>query len=615
MFTFLNFGFFLLLLSLVGFPANEAMAREFKEVISLQTNATSFTNNLLISDKTASFKKDEDSLEFDEEFEEEEELEEEEEEVDADSTEEEEEELEDEDADSTEEDEEEEFEEEVDEVEIDSSKSVDIDDTEADEDEEELEDEDEEFEDVTPTVTKPKIEPKDTDFFDDSEEESTNETSDDEEEDVEESTTEEYFTVAPKFKQRKNLGEIESSTINEASGIVASRISEGVLWTHNDSGGEPEIYAISNEGYILATFRINGIQHPASKNSNIINRDWEDIAIGPGPKDETDYLYVGEIGDNNAIYGTYFIYRVEEPFVEVDQDSSHITNNNVETIAYKYEDGARDAETMFVDPNSGDIYIVSKREDSVGVYLLEYPHSTTEVMTARKVATLPFSSAVAGDISPEGDEIIIKNYVQIFYWSVVEDESIASALQRQPVILPYTPEPQGEGLCWDPENLGYYTISEEPIPNLQSALYFYERIEDEVTSVDEENDDDGYSSKYDSYIEPKDDSDYMRYLAFSEGSNRVLDEKMRKILNGDFHLQVLHLGLNRYSISTYMKTSMFISLDVYDANGRLIHEVYYGKVHPGPTNFIFDATSLIAGTYFVQIRTNGGAWTEKILVW
>lgn len=150
---------------------------------------------------------------------------------------------------------------------------------------------------------------------------------------------------------------------------------------------------------------------------------------------------------------------------------------------------------------------------------------------------------------------------------------------------------------------------------MQSSLYFYERIEDEVTSVDEENDEDGYSSKYDSYIEPTDDSDYMRYLAFSEGSNRVLDEKMRKILNGDFHLQVLHLGLNRYSISTYMKNSMFISLDVYDANGRLIHEVYYGKVHPGPTNFIFDATSLIAGTYFVQIRTNGGAWTEKILVW
>ena len=29
-------------------------------------------------------------------------------------------------------------------------------------------------------------------------------------------------------------------------------------------------------------------------------RDWEDIAVGPGPEPNVDYLYVGAIGDNDA---------------------------------------------------------------------------------------------------------------------------------------------------------------------------------------------------------------------------------------------------------------------------------------------------------------------------
>jgi len=605
MFKFIYIGIIFFLCSLVQFCSIEANAYAFsssKVTKQYTSNYSNSPNNFsIVSSKSIL------QVEDDEEFEEEEE------EFEEDSTEEEEEFEED----TTEE--EDEFEEDTTEEEVEEKDSPKKKPTNVDEsDEEELEEEEfeEEEEESTPTISKPKTDPKDTDFFEDTDENSTDSEDEEDELEEEENTVENYVTIAPKFKARKNLGQIESSTINEASGLVASRITEGVLWTHNDSGGEPEVYAISNEGYILASFRLNGIQHPASKNANIINRDWEDIAIGPGPKDETDYIYVGDIGDNSAIYGTYFIYRIEEPYVEVDQDSSHITSNTVETIAYKYEDGARDAETMFVDPNSGDIYIVSKREDSVGVYVLEYPHSTTEVLTAQKVATLPFTSAVGGDISPEGDEIIIKNYLQIFYWTVGEDESIASALKRTPAILPYTPEPQGEAVCFDPENLGYYTLSEEPLPTLQSSLFFYERIEDEVTSVDEEeNDGNDYGNLDDSATDSTDDADYMRYLAFSEGGKKVLDERMNKILNNDFHLHVINLGLNNFSISAYMKTSMFVSLDVYDINGNLIHEVFYGKLNIGPSNFLFDASSLIAGTYFVQIRTSHGAWTEKILVW
>ena len=43
------------------------------------------------------------------------------------------------------------------------------------------------------------------------------------------------------------------------------------------------------------------------------NRDWEDIAVGPGPVDGKNYVYVGEIGDNDAKYRFKRVYRFEEP--------------------------------------------------------------------------------------------------------------------------------------------------------------------------------------------------------------------------------------------------------------------------------------------------------------
>ena len=92
-------------------------------------------------------------------------------------------------------------------------------------------------------------------------------------------------TYAPPVK----LATIADSAINESSGLVASRTNSGAYWTHNDSGGGPFIYALDTNGETLGTFRVNGAT----------NRDWEDIAAGPGPQHGRSYLYIGDIGDND----------------------------------------------------------------------------------------------------------------------------------------------------------------------------------------------------------------------------------------------------------------------------------------------------------------------------
>src|SRR4051812_18119291 len=88
---------------------------------------------------------------------------------------------------------------------------------------------------------------------------------------------------AQQFNSAIQTGTIQNAAITEASGIVASRLNPGVLWTHNDSGHGPQIYPMTAGGADLGTYTISGAS----------STDWEDIAIGPGPVADAQYLYIG----------------------------------------------------------------------------------------------------------------------------------------------------------------------------------------------------------------------------------------------------------------------------------------------------------------------------------
>jgi hypothetical protein len=263
-----------------------------------------------------------------------------------------------------------------------------------------------------------------------------------------------------------DLGEINNPEIDESSGMVVCRQDNDMIWTHNDSGDSNRIFLILNNGAYLGTFNL----------INAKNRDWEDIAIGPGPIANINYLYVAEIGDNNAKYDLKYIYRFPEPDISVLSSTvTEVDVHNVETITFVYPDGIKmDAETLLIDPWTKDLYIVTKREWPVTVYRLPYPQSTTETITAEKYGTLPFTFATAGDISADGKEILIKTYDKVFLWTREESESIADAFMQQPVRLKYTPEPQGEAITFHPNGIGYYTLSETR-NNITPRVYFYRR--------------------------------------------------------------------------------------------------------------------------------------------
>ena len=262
------------------------------------------------------------------------------------------------------------------------------------------------------------------------------------------------------FSKAENMGEVDKR-LNEASGLVASFQNPKCFWSLNDSGNPAEVFLIDGNAKTKLVCKLVGIK----------NRDWEDLAIGSGPKAGKKYLYVGEIGDNNRAYDFKYLYRFEEPS---EKNGSEQTITDVEKLVVKMPDGKRDAETLMIDQSTNDLYIISKREANVRVYLQKFPYGDT--LKPAKVLELPFSWVTAGSISSDGAEVLIKNYTKIYYWKRTQEKSIVELLAKTPREIPYEVEPQGEAICFASDNSGFFTISETLTGSPMAQLKFYKRI-------------------------------------------------------------------------------------------------------------------------------------------
>lgn len=268
------------------------------------------------------------------------------------------------------------------------------------------------------------------------------------------------------FSNQSDRGILENKGIDEASGLAVSRSNPNRIWTHNDKGGANRLYVLGPNAESYGFFWIWGTG----------NRDWEDICIGPGPEDGKSYIYLADMGDNDAAYEQIIINRFVEPDISgLDTvGANRVDETEVDRLIFVYPDGPRDAECLMIDPWTKDLYIVTKREARSSIYVARYPHSTTEVKTLEKIAEFPFNRALAGDISTDGKEIVVKTDRRLYYWKRETGETVLDALKRQPTLLPYFVEPQGESFAWTTNANGYYTLSEKS-GIVEPRLYYYAR--------------------------------------------------------------------------------------------------------------------------------------------
>ena len=252
-------------------------------------------------------------------------------------------------------------------------------------------------------------------------------------------------------------GHVATPAATELSGLVASRLQKGLLWTHNDSGDRARLLAVAPDGRALADVAVTGAE----------NVDWEDIALGPAPKGG-DALYVGDIGDNEALRSSVVVYRVTEPRVAHGRPPSA----PAQRLTLRYRDGAHDAEALLVDPSSDALVIVTKSfGGAAGVYVADRPRegSTT---TLRRAGVLELDAAepiTAGDLSADGRTIVIRTYDGVFAWSRRAGESIAAALRRRACAAraDLLVEGQSESIALTADGRSFYTVPEGDEPAIR----------------------------------------------------------------------------------------------------------------------------------------------------
>ena len=243
--------------------------------------------------------------------------------------------------------------------------------------------------------------------------------------------------------------------LRESSGLVVSRTHPGLLWSHNDSGDGPNLYALDMSGRLLATVPVAGARA----------QDWEDMASGPCPtrlltgtdRISTRCLYVADTGNNGPSRDIFSVYVMVEP--EIGKPGSPAPSVVAQSFRFRYSGQPVDCEALAVRPD-GDVTIVSKgqtgsvdfagfspadveRGIASGEVLTAEQRGNTGIVPDAKVSRLVTGAAV----SPDGMTLAVRTYNEIFFYRA--DVGEGGALRWRDLARPCSlgdAEPQGEAI-------------------------------------------------------------------------------------------------------------------------------------------------------------------------
>jgi hypothetical protein len=282
--------------------------------------------------------------------------------------------------------------------------------------------------------------------------------------------------LAQSFASGVAFGIVQPAEISEASGLAASRQNPGVLWTHNDSSYAGSVFAIATNGPLIARYSI----------PTVFSGDFEDIAIGPGPLPEFQYIYLGDIGDNFLSRSNIRVIRFPEPAVYLYQTNSPRVEfvSGAQEILLHYPDGPFDAEALMVDPITGDLFIATKSTTVSRIYRASRANldggGLVELTFIREISFSGFRSVSAADISPDGKLIAMRRNARAWWWVRGSGQSVGNALggtaSELTLVSSTISEPNGEALAFHPTGRGFYTLSE----GFSQTNYYYRRTDSGV---------------------------------------------------------------------------------------------------------------------------------------
>ena len=214
--------------------------------------------------------------------------------------------------------------------------------------------------------------------------------------------------------------EIDDPRIDESSGLARSREHPGVLYTHNDAGNGPDLYAVDPDG----TRAVITVEDAEAL-------DWEDMASTRDGR-----LWIGDIGDREGVRSTISVSVVPEP--------TPLTTTTVAATTYRftYPDGPHDAEALLVDPRRFRIYVVTKAPDGAGIYVARKQPLTDRANMLTRVGDAP-PNVTGGDFAPAGGSFVLRNYDKAYFYPY---------LNASPVVVELPEQEQGESITFDSDD-------------------------------------------------------------------------------------------------------------------------------------------------------------------
>lgn len=244
------------------------------------------------------------------------------------------------------------------------------------------------------------------------------------------------------------MGAVGDLALDELSGLAVSRQNPGILWTHEDSGGAADLYALDVTGATVATLHVEGVE----------NDDWEDLAIGPC--DRGWCLVVGDIGTRGTDRAEFAVLVVEEPLLDGTVELSAAP----EVRRFTYPDVAQDAESLALLPDGTPLLVTKRQDATAGLYQLPVGNTQLEwiadVPTGAPEEDLT-ARATAADLSTDGATLLLRTYLHL-YEIDLRDATAPGA----PAAVPFALEVQGEAVAYDPIQGGFWQVSEGTGPTL-----------------------------------------------------------------------------------------------------------------------------------------------------
>lgn len=264
--------------------------------------------------------------------------------------------------------------------------------------------------------------------------------------------------------------------VKESSGLF---FHNGRLWTHNDSGGKPILYALDT-----TTFEI--VQRITLKNAK--NKDWEDVCT------DGEMVFVGDFGNNKGSRKNLRIFSFPLSAIPAEGDATM----QVDSIRFRFADQTNfekrkqahdfDCEAIFATEDF--LYLLTKGWETGTTRMYRLPKTPGDYV-AEVVNGFDSQGLITGaDYDRERHILVVVGYVKTiwkpFLYLIFDFEEDGVKLSNRRFEMPQWKGAQTEGICFFDDGRCY--VSAETSPTMTSRAFvadFRKWIEKELKNKEQ----------------------------------------------------------------------------------------------------------------------------------